>query len=338
MKYKIGSLFAGIGGFELGFEATGQFETAWQVECDKYALQVLEKHWPNVARHNDVITWPAENTEPVDVVLAGFPCQDISYAGMGAGLNGKRSGLFYEAMRIVRVLGPKFVVLENVAALFTRGMDQVLGTLAALGYDAEWEIVSAASVGAPHRRDRVFIIGWNTGGSGNITNAKSVRRNEIDPNACRCVTGTRAGEECRSGHGCGDLADSDGTQCKRIWLPSGIHAGNANANSASFDRRKTQEMADSASVRQSGPGMCARSFGTTKGSNGKADHVESSGQGKENHWHVEPALGRVADGVPRRVDRLRCLGNAIVPQVAEVVADRLLEIIDEQNAKPVVQR
>ena len=227
MKYKIGSLFAGIGGFELGFEATGQFETAWQVECDKYALQVLEKHWPNVTRHNDVITWPAENTEPVDVVLAGFPCQDISCAGMGAGLNGKRSGLFYEAMRIVRVLGPKFVVLENVAALLTRGVDQVLGTLAALGYDAEWEIVSAASVGAPHRRDRVFIIAWNadsehdeavkkvsgrafadTSGSGNIANAKSIRRNKIKPNTCRGVTGIKPGEESRSGHDCGDLADT----------------------------------------------------------------------------------------------------------------------------------
>lgn len=243
----VGSLFAGIGGFELGFEATGRFETRWQVECDPYATEVLEKHWPDVQRHDDVCTWPNETTEPVDVLIGGFPCQDISYAGKGAGLDGQRSGLFYELMRIVRVVGPKYVVLENVAALFTRGMDQVLGTLASHGYDAEWEVVSAASVGAPHKRERVFIIGY---------------------------------------------------------------------------------LADSASVRQSGPWMYGRSVNTTKGSNGEANHAESSGQGKENHWHVEPAVGRVAHGIPKRTHRLRCLGNAIVPQVAQVVAERLLEIHD----------
>lgn len=287
MKYKIGSLFAGIGGFELGFEATGQFETAWQVECDKYALRVLEKHWPNVTRHNDVNTWPLENTEPVDVVLAGFPCQDISYAGMGAGLNGKRSGLFYQAMRIVRVLGPKFVVLENVAALFIRGLDQVLGTLAALGYDAEWEIVSAASVGALHRRDRVFIIGWNTGGSG----------------ATLCDT-------------YGNCKPTSTVDAKAYKLQG--------------------DLADTSSKRSA-----ARVSGTTRGSQRDAkitinccDRLRRGTA--SNRWAVEPAVGRVADGVPRRVDRLKCLGNAIVPQVAQVVAERLLEILDEQDPKPTV--
>ena len=115
----VGSLFSGIGGFELGFEATGRFKTLWQVECDKYASKILEKHWPDVHRHDNVCTWPNETTEPVDVLIGGFPCQDISYAGKGAGLDGERSGLFYELMRIVRVVGPKYVVLENVAALFT---------------------------------------------------------------------------------------------------------------------------------------------------------------------------------------------------------------------------
>ena len=102
----VGSLFSGIGGFELGFEATGRFKSLWQVECDKYASKILEKHWPDVHRHDDVCTWPNETTEPVDVLIGGFPCQDISYAGKGAGLDGERSGLFYELMRIVRVVGP----------------------------------------------------------------------------------------------------------------------------------------------------------------------------------------------------------------------------------------
>ena len=234
----VGSLFAGIGGFELGFEATGRFETRWQVECDPYATEVLEKHWPDVQRHDDVCTWPNETTEPVDVLIGGFPCQDISYAGKGAGLDGQRSGLFYELMRIVRVVGPKYVVLENVAALFTRGMGAVLGSLSSHGYDAEWEVVSASSVGAPHRRDRVFIIGY--------------------------------------------MADSNGSRLQGRGLP----------------RQCTGK-------RVAGAGI------------------------QESPWSQPDAdVRRVANGVPKRVDRLRCLGNAIVPQVAQVVAERLLEIHD----------
>ncbi len=279
----VGSLFSGIGGFELGFEATGRFETSWQVEGDPYATKVLEKHWPNVQRHDDVCNWPNETTEPVDVIIGGFPCQDISYAGKGAGLDGERSGLFYELMRIVRVVGPKYVVLENVAALLTRGLDQVLGTLAWHGYDAEWEVVSAASVGAPHRRDRVFIIGY--------------------------------------------LADFHGRSSATLRDSYG------NSESVGPVDAKTSELqsdlADSSSLRQSGSGMYGRPFDSTENSNREASNVKSSGQGKENHWHTEPAVGRVANGVPRRVDRLRCLGNAIVPACAEVVAQRLLQITEE---------
>jgi DNA (cytosine-5)-methyltransferase 1 len=155
-----GSLFAGIGGFDLGFERAGMV-CKWQVEIDDYATRVLEKHWPNVRRHRDVRECGAANLEPVDVICGGFPCQDISYAGLGAGLAGERSGLFYEAIRIVRELGPRFVVLENVSALLTRGMGDVLGTLAACGFDAEWACIPASCIGAPHIRDRVFIVAYS---------------------------------------------------------------------------------------------------------------------------------------------------------------------------------
>ena len=133
-------------------------ECRWQVEIDEYATRVLEKHWPNVRRHDDVRTWPQDDTERVDVICGGFPCQDISYAGQGAGLEGERSELFFEAIRVVRQLRPKYVMLENVAALLTRGLDRVLGELGQIGYDAEWHCIPAASVGAPHIRDRVFVI------------------------------------------------------------------------------------------------------------------------------------------------------------------------------------
>ena len=162
MSLTFGSLFAGIGGFDLGFERAGMV-CKWQVEIDLYAQRVLAKHWPDVRRHDDVRTFPPAPASDwrVDVICGGFPCQDISYAGLGAGLQGERSGLFYEAMRIVRILGPRFVVLENVAALLNRGMGDVLATLAAGGRDAEWACIPASSVEAPHIRDRVFVVAYS---------------------------------------------------------------------------------------------------------------------------------------------------------------------------------
>jgi DNA (cytosine-5)-methyltransferase 1 len=154
-----GSLFAGIGGFDLGFERAG-FECRWQVEIDQYATKILEKHWPQVHRERDIRECSARNLERVDIIAGGFPCQDISYAGLGAGLDGERSGLFFEAIRLVSELQPRAVVLENVAALLTRGLDRVLGTLAEIGYDAEWHCIPDAHVGAPHIRDRVFVIAY----------------------------------------------------------------------------------------------------------------------------------------------------------------------------------
>jgi DNA (cytosine-5)-methyltransferase 1 len=162
MSLTFGSLFAGIGGFDLGFERAGMV-CKWQVEIDDYADRVLAKHWPDVHRERDIRECGAHNLERVDVICGGFPCQDISYAGLGAGLDGERSGLFFEAIRVVRELRPRVVVLENVAALLTRGLDRVLGTLAEIGFDAEWESLPASSFGLYHERDRVFVVAYRKG-------------------------------------------------------------------------------------------------------------------------------------------------------------------------------
>ena len=162
-----GSLFAGIGGMDLGLERAGM-ECRWQVEIDPYATRVLARHWPDVRRHDDVRTFPPDDGTDwqVDLIAGGFPCQDISYAGKGAGLSGERSGLWFEFARVVRTLRPRFLIVENVPALLTRGLDVVLGTLATLGYDAEWTIVSACSVGATHMRQRLFIVAYPNGFDG----------------------------------------------------------------------------------------------------------------------------------------------------------------------------
>ena len=152
-----GSLFAGIGGIDLGLERAG-FECRWQVEIDPFCRQVLAKHWPSVHRHDDVRTAGAACLEKVDVICGGFPCQDISHAGKREGIGGARSGLWKEYARIVGEIQPKAILIENVAALRGRGLNVVLTDLAALGYSAEWDCIPAAAVGAPHRRDRIFII------------------------------------------------------------------------------------------------------------------------------------------------------------------------------------
>ena len=163
MTMKIGSLFSGIGGLELGLErAISNATTVWQVESNGYARSILAKHWPNAQRYNNVRKVGAQNLKPVDLICGGFPCQDISAANTKAiGINGSRSALWFEYARIVRELRPKIVVVENVPALLNRGMGVVLGDLAACGYDAMWDCIPASAVGAKHRRDRVFIVAWS---------------------------------------------------------------------------------------------------------------------------------------------------------------------------------
>jgi DNA (cytosine-5)-methyltransferase 1 len=322
-KLTMGSMFAGIGGMELGFEATGQIETKWQVEIDDYANQILAQHWPGVARWKDVRTFPPRPAKDwsVDIIAGGFPCQDISTAnGKAEGLDGERSGLFAEIIRVARIIQPRAIVLENVAALYFRGMDRVLGELAQIGYDAEWHCVSAASVGAPHRRDRVFII---------ATNAGSIRCNARRPKQSLQGVGP---------YGKTFVADTDGPYSKRGGLPGGISAENPDAHGAGTGSRTQEELADTTSQRQPGPGVLGRSEHKTPDTNRKANNAIRRSKGKTLHWLTEPDVGRVANGVPRRVDRLKCLGNAIVPQVAEVVGRRLLELLDDQDAKPNLQR
>lgn len=168
-KLRVLSLFAGIGGFDLGLERTGGFETVAFCEIDPFCQRVLAKNWPGVPCFEDVRTLTQECLEAagidrIDVITGGFPCQDVSSAGKQAGLAGERSGLWYEIVRLAGELRPRFILVENVSGLLTgergRWFGRVLGDLAALGYDAEWECIPASAVGAPHRRDRVWIVAY----------------------------------------------------------------------------------------------------------------------------------------------------------------------------------
>lgn len=164
MKLRILDLFSGIGGFSLGLERTGGFETVAFCEIEPFPRKVLTKHWPGIPIYEDVRTLTADALRrdgiDVDVICGGFPCQDISAAGKRAGLGGARSGLWSHYARLVGELRPRFVIVENSAELLDNGFGDVLGALATLGYDATWECLPAAVFGAPHGRDRVWIVAY----------------------------------------------------------------------------------------------------------------------------------------------------------------------------------
>jgi DNA (cytosine-5)-methyltransferase 1 len=233
----------------------------WQVEIDPYARAVLAKHWPDVRRHEDVRTFPPKEGEwGVDVICGGFPCQDISSAGLKVGIAGERSGLWREFARIIGKLRPRYVVVENVSALLARGMGEVLGDLSTLGYDAEWHVIPASAVGAPHRRERVWIVAYaNDEGESDVPVHDVARHGVQEP------TGD-------------DVSD---TECWR--KPLGRPPGRT--------RR----------VMQQAP--------------------------RDGDWTFTtgPVLGGGTDGVPCRMDRLRCLGNAVVPQVVEFIGRAIVE-------------
>lgn len=254
-------LFSGIGGFSLGLERAGGFQTVGFCEIDPACRQVLAHHWPEVPCDDDVETREFVEGE-ADIITAGFPCQDISFAGDGAGLTGSRSGLYRHVIRAVRVVRPEIAILENVAALLGRGMGTVLGDLAEVGYDAEWHCIPASAVGAPHRRDRVWIIA-DAGGE--------------QHESCRApFSGALAAELSRTD------AYADG--CERC---------------AQSDSEQAQPEIE-ASRRSDAQRLCSA------GSVG-------------DWWSTEPDVGRVAHGIPARVDRLRALGNAVVPQIPEII-------------------
>jgi DNA (cytosine-5)-methyltransferase 1 len=323
----VGSLFSGIGGFELGFERAGM-RVSWQVEQDAYCRAVLARHFPDAARFEDVREVGAQNLDPVDLICGGFPCQDLSSAGRGAGIDGARSGLWSEFARIVCELRPRYVVVENVPALLTgkgkrwqRGpIGRVLGDLAEARYDAEWACLSAREFGAPHLRKRVWIVAYPA------WDAEAGAAEEPRPERQRARPG---GQRSRAA----DLADADSQRQPRRAgkvepaggrRPADGGGAGGGAPSADADSRRLVQL--SAVNGETETGLS---------SSKPRRHADGSGRSEGDPWRTEPALGRVADGVPHRVDRLAALGNALVPQIAEWIGRRILDYERSAGREPV---
>jgi DNA (cytosine-5)-methyltransferase 1 len=235
------SLFSGVGGLDLGFERAG-IETVLQVEINEFCRRVLAKHWSGVRRIKDVRAVTEADVQGVDVVYGGFPCQPVSLAGKRLAQADER-WLWPEFERVVRMARPRYVVVENVPGLLTAGMGDVLAGLSSLGFDAEWSVVSACSVGAPHMRKRVFIVAYS---------------NSL---------------------GRWRLKEPDGPEKE---------------------------------TRPSSAGWC---------------DPHRQGVARERLWNSgRPSSLGMADGLPGWVERRKALGNAVVPQVAEVIGARLVAI------------
>lgn len=204
--FTFGSLFTGIGGFDLGLERAGM-RCAWQVENDAYCQRVLQHHWPNVERFSDVRDVGALNLRPVDLIAGGFPCTDLSISNAkGQGLDGARSGLWREQYRIICELRPSYALIENVPNLTGKGLDRVLCDLAAIWYDAEWSVISACALGAPQTRERLFILAYTNGLGGNRRRLSIESGQEADeweaakdPRCLQIQDGPRAARRLRRG-------------------------------------------------------------------------------------------------------------------------------------------
>lgn len=271
MSLKVGSLFSGIGGFDLGLERAGM-TVKWQVEIDEFCNRVLAKHWPDVKRYRDIKTIGGEELEPVDVVCGGFPCQPFSAAGKRRSKQDDRY-LWPEMLRVISAVRPTWVIAENVAGIISLALDDVLADMENAGYSCQSFIIPACAVNAPHRRDRVWIV----------AHRNSERQLQQE--------GTQQEQRRRTLDGSKQIsADTDCEHSKKPerWNQLG-QARREKPSGWSLDESLWQETWIQAATR-----IC-----------------------------------RVDDGLPRRLDRakrLKALGNAVVPQIVEIIGKAIMEI------------
>ena len=327
---KIGSLFAGIGGFELGIErAISGSSTIWQVEQNEFCQRILKKHWPNAIIYNDVKHINKNNVEPVDILLGGFPCQDISVAGKGKGINeGKKSSLYFEMHRIISELRPRIVVMENVPAITNRGLSEVLGSLSEIGYDAEWTIISASQFGAPHLRKRWFCVAYPN------------MRSNIKPR--NETTGNKSGEkgktssrkknqERQKSRGETQFFDRRFDPLHHAFTDP--NAGRSGSNGEiqagrdpikAGDSRSHAPNSDDKHIKKQSVYPCRmekKRFFECRTSKKRGIYTE-------NYWQGFPTQSPFCnrnDGIPDRLAKLRALGNAIVPQCSEWIGQQILK-------------
>lgn len=311
-----GSLFSGIGGIDLGFQRAG-FEIAWQVEIDNAARSVLSRHWPDVPKFEDVCKVGKKQLSKVDVIAFGSPCQDFSVAGQRAGISGKRSGLFFEAIRIVRQLRPTFAVWENVPGVFSsdrgRGFTAVIGAFLECGArDVAWRVLDAQYLGVAQRRERVFLV----------ADFRGQRAGEIlFESACMCghpptrgkawegVAATPRGRSANRGvsePGRGEDGTGRGTPIVFDWQSGGeVRHNISEAHTSALNSSQTPAVQNRQGVRRLTPRECERL------------------QGLPDDWTQYTANGKEQKDGPR----YKQIGNGVAVPVLEWIARRIIEAV-----------
>jgi len=280
MTLRLIDTFSGIGGFSYAAETlVGGFRTVSFVECEPFCQKVLKKHWPNVPIHDDIRTYQPEPYS-ADVICGGFPCQSISNAGKREGITEtSESGLWYELYRVICLLRPRYVVLENVSAILSNGLGIVLGNLAEAGYCCEYACIPASYVGACHQRDRWWLVAYS----------QSERTGEYN---------------------------------SRIWRQS-------ERRDLQTDRDTNQKISTTANTMYKGLQGFRGEHELQESSREKTFAWRNSGITLEQNWKryiSKPVLCRGDDGLSNRVHRLKALGNSIVPQVAAIPLQRVLDL------------
>ena len=323
---KILDTFAGIGGFSYAAEKLiGGFETTQFIEIDPFCQKVLKKHWPHVPIHDDIRTFTAKPFQ-YQVITGGFPCQDISVAGLQKGITEEtRSGLFFELMRVIRMVRPKYVVLENVAAILNRGLDIVLRELSEAGYDAEWSVIPASSVGACHQRSRWWLVAYPKSQSSNGSEFKSSvnKKSSISKLGNSSITIT-------------DPNDNGLPSTEKCELNGEASHRTQEGQNQSCQSERSSEPSSSRTIQSSTEFTNSYSKGMERRKFTINTKMQKTGfTWKSNTPHLSPewrsyvsksVLCRGDDGLRNRVDRLRSLGNSVVPQCAAIPLQRVKDL------------
>ena len=321
-------LFSGIGGFSLGLESTGGFETIAFCEIEKFPRKVLKKHWPHVKQYKDIKELTNEQLEtdgiiPIDIITGGYPCQPFSVAGNQLGEKDKRH-LWPEMFRLVKECRPTWVIGENVSGHIKLGLDTVLEDLESEGYSTRAFSISASSIGANHKRERVWVVGHSQhNGSSSSTKRRSFEETSNNNQERKNEAGELAGAG-RSNGG----ADVENT---RRTLRQGSFFGEENENETGQEDAYQFERSSSSS----GNGISNTDSQRLQGLGAERELRESQEErsfGWERWWKFEPNVGRVAHGIPKRVDRLKGLGNSLVPAIPFIIGNSILET-EENNER-----
>ena len=287
-KLRVLDLFSGLGGFSLGLERTGGFETIAFCEIEDYPRRVLKKHWPDVPIHEDIRKLDGtEYNGTVDLISGGYPCQPYSHSGKRTGQEDDRE-LWPEMFRIIKAVRPRWVIAENVYGHISLGLDGVLSNLEAENYTCWLFVIPACAVDAKHRRDRVWII---------------AHTNSINGNGSRHDSGAVFREQSEAAQ----LSRSESTL--------------ANTNGGGKPQQEGRQQEISRRPFDGGEAI------PDNGCGGSERERRSQRRCQEpSWWELEPDVGRVANGIPARMDRLKCLGNAVVPQILTVIGHMILEV------------